>query len=159
MDDTAPGHGLRALARFAASVDARTLPADVVEKAAEVRRLLRLAPAQDKFTLTYSPMRGGEGEMAVNSRSMLQIMSAFASYMDVPPEHLKDHSATPAFEHRPGAAGAQNVRIYSGKKKPAAPFAAVHFRDHWYWVSDGDWRTKRALTAVSKSKSGPLSST
>ena len=33
MDDTAPGHGLRALARFAASVDARTLPADVVEKA------------------------------------------------------------------------------------------------------------------------------
>jgi len=124
------------------------LPADVVEKAAEVRRLLRLASAQDKFTLTYSPMRGGEGEMAVNSRSMLQIMAAFASYMDVPPEHLKDHSATPAFEHRPGAAGAQNVRIHSGKKRPAAPFAAVHFRDHWYWVSDGDWRTKRALTAV-----------
>ena len=86
--------------------------------------------------------------MAVNGRWMLQIMAAFASYMDVPPEHLKDHTATPAFEHTPGARCAQNVPIHSGKKKPVAPFAAVHFRDNWYWVSDGDWRTKRALTAV-----------
>ena len=24
----------------------------------------------------------------------------------------------------------------------------VHYRDHWFWVDDRDWRTKRALTAV-----------
>ena len=27
-------------------------------------------------------------------------------------------------------------------------FAAVQYRGHWFWVDDGDWQTKRALTAV-----------
>ena len=43
-----------------------------------------------------SPIRrcaGRTNELAVNSRSMLQIMQAFASYLDVPEAHLKDHSA------------------------------------------------------------------
>jgi hypothetical protein len=24
----------------------------------------------------------------------------------------------------------------------------VHYRDHWFWIDDSDWQTKRALTAV-----------
>ena len=40
------------------------------------------------------------------------------------------------------------VRIHSGKDKPATAFAAVRYRDHWFWVDNGDWQTKRALTAV-----------
>lgn len=40
------------------------------------------------------------------------------------------------------------MRIHSGKDKPPHAFAAVHYRDHWFWVDDGDWQTKRALTAV-----------
>ena len=31
---------------------------------------------------------------------------------------------------------------------PADTFAAVFYRGHWFWVDDGDWPTKRALTAV-----------
>src|ERR1035438_1117136 len=58
------------------------LPADIVEKTAEIRRLLKLAPDQQKFVLAYSPVRGAENELAVNSRSMLQIMAAFARYLD-----------------------------------------------------------------------------
>jgi hypothetical protein len=27
-------------------------------------------------------------------------------------------------------------------------FAAVPYRDYWFWVDNGDLRTKRALTAV-----------
>ena len=119
-----------------------------MEKAAEIRRLLKLPAEQQKFALTYSPVRGAENELAVNSRSMLQIMAAFASYMDVPEAHLKDHSAVPAFENAPAEDRQQQVRIHSGKDKPAAAFAAVRYRDHWFWIDDGDWQTKRALTAV-----------
>ena len=54
----------------------------------------------------------------------------------------------PALENSvPGEPGGK-VRIHSGKNKPAAAFAAVHYRDHWFWIDDGDWQTKRALTAV-----------
>ena len=93
-------------------------------------------------------MRGEENELAVNSRSILQIMQAFASYLDVPEADLKSHSATPAFEHVAGESRQNAVRIYSGKDKPSAAYAAVHYRDHWFWVDDGDLPTKRALTAV-----------
>ena len=40
------------------------------------------------------------------------------------------------------------MRVHSSKEKPADAFAAVHYRHHWFWVDDRDWRTKRALTAV-----------
>jgi hypothetical protein len=124
------------------------VPADIVEKAKEIRRLLRLPAEGQKYTLTYSPVRGEEGELAVNTRSMLQIMGAFSSYLDVPEEHLKEHSALPSLEGVASDTRADVVRIRSGKDKPAHAFAAVHYRDHWFWVDDGDLRTKRALTAV-----------
>ncbi len=124
------------------------VPADIVEKTAEIRRLLKLPAEQQKYVLTYSPVRGTENELAVNSRSLLQIMAAFASYMDAPEAHLKDHSAVPAFENSSPESRGTMVRIHSGKDKPAHAFAAVRYRDHWFWIEDGDWQTKRALTAV-----------
>jgi hypothetical protein len=122
--------------------------ADILEKGAEIRRLLKLPAQPQRFVLTYSPGRGAEGELAVNSRSMLQIMQALASYLDVPEAHLKDHSVMPSLENAPPESRQNRVRIHSGKDKPAAAFAAVRYRDHWFWIDDGDWKTKRAMTAV-----------
>ncbi len=124
------------------------VPADIVEKTAEIRRLFKLPPDLQKYSLIYSPVRGADNELAVNSRSMLQIMAAFASYLDVPEAHLKDHSALPAFENAPAETRRQKVRIHSGKDKPANAFTAVRYRDYWFWIDDGDWQAKRALTAV-----------
>ena len=121
------------------------VPTEAAAKAAEIRRLLKLDPDQQKFALTYSPVRGASTELAVNSRSMLQIMNAFASYVDVPEEHLMSHRALPSLGR---ASDRQQVRIYSGVEEPAAAFATVRYRDHWFWVDDSDWQTKRALTAV-----------
>ena len=102
------------------------VPAEIVEKGAEIRRLLKLPAEQQKFILTYSPARGADNELAVNSRSMLQIMQAFASYMDVPEAHLKDHSAWPSLENAPAAdSRQQSVRIHSYRWQipPGAMFA------------------------------------
>jgi len=123
------------------------LPADVLEKAAEIRRLLKLPPDQQKFVLTYSPMPGGQNELAVNSRSLLQIMQAFASYVDVPEQHVKEKRAAPAFEHD-STDPEDTARIHSSTAKPADAYAAVQYRGQWFWIDDSDWQTKRALTAV-----------
>ena len=53
-----------------------------------------------------------------------------------------------AFENAAAENRQQKVRIHSGKNKPAGAFAAVHYRDHWFWVDDGDWQTKRAMSAI-----------
>jgi len=124
------------------------VPADIAEKAAEVRRLLKLPTDQDKYVLTYSPVRGATNELAVNSRSMLQIMQAFASYIDVPEKDLKEQRAVPSVESVAQDGKPPPVRVHSSKEKPAEAYAAVHYRDHWFWIDDRDWRTTRALTAI-----------
>jgi hypothetical protein len=124
------------------------VPADILEKAAEIRRLLKLPAEQQRYVLTYSPVRGAENELAVNSRSMLQIMAAFSSYMDVPEADLKSHRAIPGLESVAPETRRDVVRIHSGKDMPADAFAAVQYHGHWFWIEDIDWQTKRALTAV-----------
>jgi hypothetical protein len=122
---------------------------DIAQKAVEIRRLLKLPAEPEKFVLTYSPTRGAENELAVSSRSMLQIMQAFASHVDVPEVHLKGHNAWPSPENISTAENRQqHLQIHSGKEKPRDAFAAVRYRDYWFWVDDGDFETKRALTVV-----------
>jgi len=124
------------------------VPSEILEKGIEIRRLLKLAPNQQQFILSYSPLRGAENELAVTSRSMIQIMAAFASFVDVPQPHLKDHSAAPPLEDLAQEKSQNKVRIYCGKDKPGNAFVAVRYRDYWFWVDQGDWQTKRALNAV-----------
>jgi hypothetical protein len=121
------------------------LPPDVVAKAAEIKRILGLPPDQQRFTLSYSPARGGPGELTINSRSMLQILQAFASYVEVPAQHLAEKRTRAAFEQ---AADSWVGRIRSGTQKPEGAYAAAQYRGHWFWVDDSDWEAKRALTAV-----------
>jgi len=126
----------------------KDVPADVLEKVSEIKRLLRLPEGEHKYVLTYSPVRGAEDEFAVGSRSMFQILSAFASYVDVPEEHLEEHRAVQVGDAAQSGSLQQVVRIRSSKEQPPDAFASVFYRDHWYWIDDGDAETKRALTAV-----------
>jgi hypothetical protein len=123
------------------------LPADIQEKSAEIRRLLRLKADQQKFVLTYSPMRGNDNELTVNSRSLLQILQAFSSYVEVPEQDLRDKIAAPAFAHAESDPR-QVGRIRSGPTRPETAYVAVQYRGQWFWVDHSDWLTKRALTAV-----------
>lgn len=122
------------------------LSPETTNKLEEIRRLLKLPPGQQQFQLIYSPAAGADGELAVGSRSLLQIMLAFASYADVPEADVKEGRAIPGADPAKGAN--EPVRIKCDTNKPKDAFAAVHYRDHWFWIDDRDWRSKRAFTAI-----------
>lgn len=119
------------------------ITAEVQQKIIEVEQLLGLQLGQKRYKLIASPVRGGEGEISVNSRSMIQILSSFASYVDVPKEHVLEGRAIPSLE-----TGENMTMIHNGKNKPADAFGAVHYRDYWFWIDDCDWRSKRALSVL-----------
>jgi len=126
---------------------ANDVPPDIARKGAEVRRLLKLSPDQQRFVLVYSPGRGAEHELAVKSRSMIQIMQSFAATWTSggAPE---DHSAIPAFGNGPASDRKDVVKIRSGKHKPGSAFAAVRYRGYWFWIDDSDLQAKRELSVI-----------
>lgn len=124
------------------------LPVEITEKVSEIEQVLGLNHGQRRYVIKYSPVRGEDDELAVNSRSMLQIMGAFASYMEVPESHLLDHSTYPTIDIPDSENRNRAVSIRSGVEKPEEAFASVFYRGHWFWIDEGDWGTKRALTAV-----------
>jgi hypothetical protein len=113
--------------------------------AAELRGLLRLSPDTHRFGLQYSPMRGATGELTVNSRSMLQILQAISSYVDVPEQDVQQRRATAS---SPSPERPDVGRIRSGPSKPDDAFVAVQYGAHWFWIDNTDLLTKRAMTAV-----------
>jgi hypothetical protein len=124
------------------------VPPEIVDKIAEIRRLLQMPDGVQKFNLVYSPVLGATNELAVGSRSMVQIMAAFASYTEVPESDVTEGRALPSFQSTNSPGKVDPVKIRCSPDKPADAFAAVHYRNHWFWIDDRDWRSKRALTAV-----------
>lgn len=120
------------------------LSLEILDKLSEIRRLLKIPEDQHQFKLIYSSAAGRDGELAVGSRSMLQIMLAFASYVDVPESDTKEGRAVPSLP----SSDKDPVRIKCSNDKPAEAFAAVYYHNHWFWVDDRDWRSKRALSTI-----------
>jgi hypothetical protein len=107
-----------------------------------------MTPDAQKLNLVYSPVLGATNELAVGSRSMVQVMMAFASYAEVPTVDVQEGRALPSLQSTNSTGQTNPVKIRCGADKPADAFAAVRYRNHWFWIDDRDWRSKRALTAV-----------
>ncbi|MFV3308408.1 hypothetical protein ACNFBT_24365 [Pseudomonas sp. NY15181] len=121
---------------------------DIQAKQKMLRGLLHMPEDRQQFVLRYSPVRGEADELAVSSRSLLQILTAFSSYVDVPQEHIEDRSALPAFREGEASSARAQIHILSGKDKPRHAYVAVFYRDYWYWIEDSNLAAKRALGAV-----------
>ncbi|MGH8385890.1 MAG: hypothetical protein ACRESJ_10375, partial [Pseudomonas sp.] len=102
---------------------------EILAKQKELRSLLHMPQDQQQFVLRYSPVRGEDNELAVSSRSLLQIMTAFSSYIEVPQEHVEDHSALPSFQDGNADSPTTQIHIHSSKERPKHAYVAVPYRD------------------------------
>jgi len=74
---------------------------------------------------------------------MLEIIGEVSTHVEVPHAHVADGRtlATP-----PPTRGALPISIHSGPGEPTDAYAAVEYRDHWFWIDDTDFRSKRVFT-------------
>jgi hypothetical protein len=118
--------------------------ASLDEDALFVRKTLGLDPAADSFSVVYGSIAKDDKEIAILTRSMLEIIVDLASYIDVPPEHVRESrvgQSIPA-DTVAGSDVPPLIRINSSSQKPSDSFVAVSYRDHWYWIDDHDLRSK-----------------
>jgi hypothetical protein len=120
---------------------------ETLRRVAEVKQLLGLGPDVHRYRVRVSPLRGGEDELSLDTRSMLQILFALGLRVEVPEEHVAEGRAIPGAE--PVAPEEAPIfRVHSGPGKPADAYAAVRYRDLWFWIDDRDLRTKRTFALI-----------
>lgn len=113
----------------------------------ELRRLLRLDPDANEFKLVFGATPANGKEVALQTRSVLRLMQAMATQVDVSSEDLAEHRASPGWEGATGAAGAvRMIDIHSSQSKPEDAFVSVNYRNQWFWIDDRDLKSKRIFT-------------
>jgi hypothetical protein len=116
----------------------------------ELRQLLHLSPDAEQFNLRIGSVAANDQEIALLTRSMLEILTEMSAGVEVPELDLKEGRAN---KMEPGAnpSGTSikvRLRVRSSKDKPSADeaFTAVQYRNHWFWVDDRDLSSKRGLS-------------
>ena len=114
-----------------------------------VLKALQINPGPEgEINLTFGAQPRNDKEIAVLSRSMLGILLEVANGIDVPSADVSQ-GRTAAASRTADAADPHDrplVRILSGPKPPASPYAAVRYRGSWYWINDDDLASKGAFS-------------
>lgn len=111
---------------------------------AEMRKLLRLPVDNRDFRVVYGATPMNPGELAIQTRPIIRILTDLASYVNVPEKHLIEGRAP----NLPGDGFVENppFTVWSGCKRPKDCFVAIPYRGHWFWIDDRDLRSKRTIT-------------
>jgi hypothetical protein len=116
----------------------------------EVRKLLGLDPEVTEVSVVYGSVAANDKEIAILSRSMLEILGDLGSYIDVPATDVEQKRTFPSLapELVNGAPVPPLMRIHSSPQKPDDAFAAVPYGQNWYWIDDKDFASKRLFSFI-----------
>lgn len=126
---------------FRGNTDAATR-ADI----ADVRKTLGLAPGAREIQVTYGLLPERPGEIAILSRSVLQIISDIASYIEVPENDVSKGIVNATLGSGDSSQPPPMLNIRSGPSKPSGVFTAIPYRNQWFWIDDTDYRSKRMFS-------------
>lgn len=118
-----------------------------LRKRNRIRELLDLDPEQNEFRVVYSPFRLEGDVLAIQTRSNLQIMSAMASFVDVPPDKIARAAPVSAIASLP-AAIQRPFTVHTSTEQPKDPFAGFKYNGDWYWIDHEDLSSKRVFTLM-----------
>ena len=114
----------------------------------EIRRLLNLDPEANEFEVVYDSMSKSGKEIAILTRSMLEILIDISSFIEVPASHVAAKRVSPSFKDETVEQQTVQplIQIHSSPEKPNDAFVSVRYRDHWFFIHDTDLSSKGFFT-------------
>ena len=109
-----------------------------------VRELLGLDSGISTFEISYGLLPRNRNEVAVLSRSMMDILLQLGFGIELPA--TSNGRVLPAHGEGGDAAAVPMVHIHSGAQEPMEAYAAVQYKGNWYWIADTDISSKRIFT-------------
>jgi hypothetical protein len=110
-----------------------------------IREALGIQPDLGELELVFGLLPRNDRELAMQTRSMLEVLGELALAVDVPAAHEADGRAAPSSRL---SAPQPGFRIHSSESRPGDAFVAVPYRDHWFWIDDRDFLSKRSFSLL-----------
>lgn len=111
-----------------------------------LRELLGLSGDTTDFEIAYGLYPRSPNQVAVVTRSMMEIMLQLGFGIDLPPGDVERGRALPGKRQAHDAQAKPLVNIRSGTQAPTDTYAAVRYKNNWYWIADDDVASKRTFT-------------
>ena len=132
-----------------------------------VREILGLRQDLKEIRVVFGSVPRGDEEIAMITRSMLEILFDLSASINVPPSHVEEGRApgTRVFETDKPGGFRPLIQILSGAQRPGDAFVAIPYRGQWFWVEDRDYLSKQmfsfllillSLTDVDPGKGAPI---
>jgi len=106
--------------------------------------LLGLNPEKSRYRVMYAPYASDDGILAMQTRSIIQMLVALSGFIDIPPE--KRSYASRGYELPSGVT--RPFHVFSGPNRPEEKFAQIKYKGDWYWIENSDLRSKRVFTLM-----------
>lgn len=119
-----------------------------------VRELLGLESGAEEYRVVYGSVAATDKEIAVLSRSMLEVLIDLSSFIVVPEGDVAAGRVSPTTAPEVGPQGPIPPLIRIGSApgppsfRPAESFVAVPYRDTWFWIDDRDISSKRLFSFI-----------
>ncbi len=121
---------------------------DILAAMAELREILGLRPGLEKIKVRFGSAAKDDTEIAIITRSLMHMMVALSRQVDVPIEDIEAGRTLPTIDLPDIDSDdlRRLIQISHGTERPADAFTAVKYLDHWFWIDNGDLRSKRTLS-------------
>ena len=125
-------------------------PAAVQNALLDVSTLLGLDPAAREFPIVYGAVAANDKEIALLSRSIVEVLVDLSSQITVPEVHVTERRVglTPAADLGPEGPIPSLIRIVSSAERPGDAFVAIPYRGHWFWIDDRDLPSKSVFSFI-----------
>ena len=113
-----------------------------------LRGLLGIRQDAKDIRVVYGSAPQNDEELAMVTRSFLEILIDTAASIEVPDTHVGDGSVTrtAVFDTDAVVGYKPMIRIRSGRDNPGDAFVSIPYGDHWYWIENRDYRSKQVFS-------------
>jgi len=125
------------------------------ESSAELRRdrariaeILGIDTELAEYRLVFGRHASAPNEIAMLTRSIIEMLVDLAMWIDVPPEHVASGRTRPT----PDVGTLEDfgfeplIQVFSSTEAPKDAFVAVRYEGLWFWIDHEDFRSKRTLS-------------
>lgn len=126
----------------------QNLSDEIKNNSLRIAELLGLDPNTNEYRLVYGSTAADDREIAMLTRSMFDIIAELSQFVLVPEQHIRENRASPGAIDKASSYEEIRSRVFvkSDLAKPTDAFLAVKYRDHWFYIEDTDFRSKRMFS-------------